>query len=149
MLYVKLRGNILHHGKGHRVIGHILKLYFYIWWKSSWRHEVCSKLRRHYFFNRVVVLSFRYLKRKKSICHYCDLALYETLQSQVNISVCYYDAPWRLCSGIFLILIIDCVPDPFPWLVIMATLRQTNHWTVTTEASLNCLVGGTERQIVT
>ena len=22
---------------------------------------------------------------------------------------------------------IDCVPYPFPWLVVMATLRQTNH----------------------
>ena len=43
----------------------------------------------------------------------------------------------------------DCVPYPFPWLVVMATLRQTNHWTVTTGASQDCLVGGTERQTVT
>ena len=28
--------------------------------------------------------------------------------------------------------------SPFPWLVVMATLRQTNHRTVTTGASQNC-----------
>ena len=45
-------------------------------------------------FDRVVVLSFRYLKRKINICHDCELALYhEKLQSQVNIFVCDYDAP--------------------------------------------------------
>ena len=43
----------------------------------------------------------------------------------------------------------DSIYNLFPCLVVMATLRQTNQWTVTTGSSQNCLVQGTERQTVT